>query len=106
MINFFSSMISGTFGLSLALMGYNYWALIFQTLSGSILRMFGLWYIVKRVPIIRFSWSSFKKQFKFGSKVFIQGLLKNILNEHSVLMHWKRVSNGSFRKLFKRKKVL
>jgi O-antigen/teichoic acid export membrane protein len=95
MINFFSSMISGAFGLSLALMGYNYWALIFQTLSGSILRMFGLWYIVKWVPIIRFSWSSFKKQFKFGSKVFIQGLLENIFNEIQSLIIGKNYQTAA-----------
>jgi teichuronic acid exporter len=86
-INFLSSIISGTIGLSLALTGYNYWALIFQTLSGSVLRMIGLWYIIKWVPIIKFSWSSFKEQFKFGSKVFVAGLMDNIFKEiHSLVI--------------------
>lgn len=86
-VNFFSSVISGSLGLGLALTGFNYWALIFQTLSGTVLRMAGLWYIVKWIPKLKFSLASFKEQFKFGSKVFITGILENISREiHSLVI--------------------
>lgn len=79
--NFISSVISGSIGLAFAYGGYHYWALIVQTLTGTLLRMFGLWYLVKWIPVLKFSWVSFKEQFSFGSKVFIQGLLESIFRE-------------------------
>ena len=86
-VNLTTSIISGIIGFVMALMGCNYWALIIQTLSGNILRMLGIWYIFKWVPEFKFSWTSFKEQFKFGSKVFVQGLLENIFKEiHSLVI--------------------
>lgn len=86
-VNFFSSLISGILGLSLALHGYNYWALVLQTLSSSVIRMLGILYIVKWIPILKFSWDSLKEQFQFGSKVFVAGLLESISKEfHSLVI--------------------
>lgn len=86
-INFAGSVISGTVGLSMALLDYGYWALIIQTLTGAILHMFGLWYAVKWKPLLQFSVFSFREQFKFGSRVFVQGLFESIFREiHSTVI--------------------
>ena len=37
-LNFAGSVVSGTVGLSMALLDYGYWALIIQTLTGAIFR--------------------------------------------------------------------
>lgn len=81
LINFSSAVISGALGLTLALSGFKYWALIFQTLCGSLLRMIGLLFTEKWKPILIFNINSFKEQFRFGSKVFFSGLLDSIFNE-------------------------
>ena len=86
-INFSGSVIAGTVGLSMALLDYGYWALIIQTLTGGILHMFGLWYAVKWKPLLQFSVFSFREQFKFGSRVFVQGLFESIFREiHSTVI--------------------
>jgi O-antigen/teichoic acid export membrane protein len=86
-------------GLSLAITGYGYWALIIQTLGGSILTMLGIWYAVKWRPMMKFSVASFRGQFKFGYKVFVQGLLESIFREiHSTVIGktYKTTSLGNY----------
>ncbi|HOZ14473.1 MAG TPA: lipopolysaccharide biosynthesis protein [Tenuifilaceae bacterium] len=86
-INLLSSILSGIIGLGLAYCGFHYWALIFQSLVGYLFRMLGLWYLVRWMPIFKFSLLSFKEQFNFGLKVFIQGLLDSIFKEiHSLII--------------------
>ena len=98
-INFSSSLVAGIAGLFLAISGYGYWALIVQTLAGSILTMLGIWYAVKWKPMLRFSADSFREQFRFGYKVFVQGLLESIFREiHSTVIGktYKTASLGNF----------
>jgi O-antigen/teichoic acid export membrane protein len=86
-------------GLSLALSGYGYWALIVQTLGGSVLTMLGIWYAVKWKPMLQFSFGSFREQFKFGYNVFVQGLLESIFREiHSTVIGktYKTASLGNY----------
>lgn len=85
-LNFCVAVISGTIGLAMALNGYGYWALVFQTLIGSVLKMFSLWAIVKWKPAFIFSMPSFREQFRFGSKVFVQGLFESIFREINSLV--------------------
>lgn len=98
-LNFSSTVISGGIGLTLALMNYGYWALVFQTLSGTILRMLSLWYIVKWKPLLMFSIHSFREQFRFGKNVFIQGLLESIFREiHSTVIgkNYQTIALGNY----------
>jgi teichuronic acid exporter len=86
-INFLASILSGSIGLGLALSGYGYWALVYQTLIGSFLRMIGFWIAIKWLPSPVFKWRSFIEQFQFGSKVFVQGLFESIFREiHSIVI--------------------
>jgi teichuronic acid exporter len=86
-INFASSIIAGIIGLSMAFLDYGYWALVMQTFTGTVLHMFGMWYAVRWKPLLKFSVFSFREQFRFGSKVFIQGLFESIFREiHSTVI--------------------
>lgn len=85
-LNFSAAVISGTIGLVMAFLGYGYWALVFQTILGSVIIMTGLWYIVKWKPSLQFNRQSFREQFKFGSKVFLQGLLESVFREINSLV--------------------
>ncbi len=80
-INLPSSIISGIIGLFIALKGYAYWALVFQTLLFTFIRMTGLLIVVRWRPVLKFNKESFIEQFRFGHKVFLQGLLESFFRE-------------------------
>lgn len=94
-INFTASSISGAIGLSTAIIFTSYWALIVQTLSGTFIRMLGYWIAAKYAIKLKFSWISFKEQFRFGSVVFLQGLLSTIVSEIQSLLIGKNYSTAS-----------
>lgn len=74
LINLFSALMSGICGITLALKGYEVWALVFQSLTGSIISSLGLWIFSSWKPEFLFSFTSFKSLFNYGYKVFLQGL--------------------------------
>lgn len=79
--------ISGLIGLLLAYQGYGVWALVFQTLSSSLLNTLLLWSFTKWTPLWFFSWKSFKSLFLFGSKLLLSGLLHTIyINLYSLVI--------------------
>lgn len=94
-INFSSSFFSGILGVILALSGFHYWALVVQTLSGSLLRMAGLMIAVKWKPDFVFEIQSFKNLFRFGSRIFILGLMESIFREVNSLVIGKTYSTAS-----------
>jgi O-antigen/teichoic acid export membrane protein len=68
------ALISGITGLSLALSGFEVWALVFQTLAGNLIYMAGLWITSKWRPLFVFNRVSFMELFGFGYKVLLQGI--------------------------------
>ena len=73
-INLPGALISGATGLILALKGYAVWALVFQTLTGNLIYLIGLWVSSNWKPEFIFSLKSFKSLFGFGYKILLQGL--------------------------------
>lgn len=73
-INLAGAVISGSTGLVLALRGYEVWALVFQTLSGNVIFLAGLWITSGWKPQFIFNFQSFKSLFNFGYKILLQGL--------------------------------
>lgn len=73
-IHLLSALISGMTGLALALKGYEVWALVFQTLSGNVIYLAGLWFSTRWKPRLVFDYRRFRTLFKFGYKVLLQGL--------------------------------
>lgn len=72
--------ISGGVGIFLAYRGFQVWALIAQSLVGSVLSVIFVWYKSPWRPSWMFSMKSLKEFFSFGSKLLASGLLDRIYN--------------------------
>ena len=75
-----ATVISGIVGILLAYQGYGIWALVWQGVVSSIVRMGLLWLMSKWRPRTGFSKSSFNYLFGYGSKLLASGLLDTIYN--------------------------
>ena len=75
-----ATVISGIVGILLAYQGYGIWALVWQGIASSIVRMGLLWLMSKWRPRTGFSKSSFNYLFGYGSKLLASGLLDTIYN--------------------------
>lgn len=78
--NVIGMVIGGIFGVFAARNGYGVWALVIQTLLGSMATSVSLWVFSNWSPSIAFSTTSFKSLFGYGSKLLIAGLYAQILN--------------------------
>lgn len=74
------TLLSGVVGLWMAYDGYGVWALVAQSVSGSLLRTVLLWLFVRWTPKLVFSWRSFREMFSFGSKLLTSRLLDTVYN--------------------------
>ena len=75
-----ATIISGIVGVVLAYQGYGVWALVWQGVVLSLVRMALLWLMSKWRPTTGFSKSSFNYLFGYGSKLLASGLLDTIYN--------------------------
>lgn len=75
-----STVISGILGILLAYLGYGVWALVWQGVIGSFIRMLLLWLFSKWRPHESFSKDSFHYLFGYGSKLLASGLLDTTYN--------------------------
>lgn len=80
LITFIVSICSGFIGILLAYKGFGVWALVFQSLLSVLLRTVISIVYVKWIPMIKFSFSSFKELFGFGSKLLGSNLIYTIYN--------------------------
>lgn len=74
-VNLSSSIVSGFFGILLALKGFGVWSLVFMDISNSLVALILYWYNTKWIPKFVFSKRSFKYLFGFGSKLLATGIL-------------------------------
>lgn len=74
-INLATTIISGILAILLAFNGFGVWALVFQTISKSVLTAIIMWFATKWKPNFNFSKSSFLSLFAFGSKLLISNIL-------------------------------
>lgn len=75
-----ATIISGIVGVVLAYLEYGVWALVWQGVVMSLVRMGLLWLMSKWRPTTGFSKSSFNYLFGYGSKLLASGLLDTIYN--------------------------
>lgn len=73
-ISFVATIFSGITGVILALKGFAVWALVFQTLSGSLISTGLLWIKSSWKPAFIFDIDRFKQLYHYGWKIFLQGL--------------------------------
>ncbi len=86
----FSSLISGLIGIVLAYCGKGIWALAFQSVSATFIKVVLLWFYTRWVPQIVFSKEAFHRLFSYGSKILAAGLLNEIYN------HLNTIAIGRF----------
>ena len=82
-----SLLLSNTVGLTLALLGFAYWALILQTVLHYVIGTALTWHYVKWRPTFSFDIQPLKEMFPFSCKVLITGLF-SVMNANifSVLL--------------------
>lgn len=61
--------------LTLAYMGWSYWALLAQGVFSGVVQLIIVWCVSPWKPRLVFSWRSFRELFGFGSKLAVSGLL-------------------------------
>ncbi len=80
-INFIAAVVSGGIAYYMALNSFGVWSLVGLTLSRSILTAVLTWYYISWKPNWKFSTSSFKQLFSFGSNVLASSLLNVAVNK-------------------------
>ncbi|WP_430905496.1 lipopolysaccharide biosynthesis protein [Maribacter sp. 2-571] len=71
-----SSVISGSIGIYAAVNGHGVWALVYHSLSRSVLLALLYWMLNRWHPTLIFNKTSFRSLFSFGSKLMLSELLK------------------------------
>ncbi|WP_282050990.1 lipopolysaccharide biosynthesis protein [Maribacter aquivivus] len=84
-VNFTSTVISGVIAIYLAYKDFGEWALVYQTLIKSMLMALFFWFATKWKPILIFSKESFKSLFGFGSKLLVNSIMNNLVNNFASL---------------------
>lgn len=83
--SFISSVISGVVGITLAYMGLGIWALVYQSLTISFINLLFVWIYSKWIPLLVFSWKSFKELGSYGSKLLLASLLSSLYENFTPL---------------------
>ena len=81
-----ATLVSGLFGITLALQGFGVWALVGQTLSQKALGSICSWYQTRWLPKPVFDTSRFGVLFSYGSKLAVSGLLYQGFNNIYLLV--------------------
>lgn len=79
-VSLIASILSGIFGVAMALKGFGVWSLIGQQLSSSYLSTICLWFFRPWRPALIFSFKSLREMFGFGSRLLAAGLLNQIFD--------------------------
>lgn len=91
-ITFMAGLISGLAGIVMAYNDLGVWALVTQSLLNSLLNVLLLFFYLKWIPLLKFSWESFGNLFLFGSKILFSQLLHTIYTNLYSLVIGKRYS--------------
>ena len=76
--NIIGSLIAGIVSVFLAMKGFGTWALVAQLMIKSFLTSLFLWVFCKWIPLFKFSFSSLKQMFGFGSRLTLANLVYSI----------------------------
>lgn len=79
-INLISVVFSSLVGIGMAYFGLGIWSLVGQLLSRYVINTALTWYYSPWRPSLKFSMTSLKSMFPFGSRILVSGLLKEIFN--------------------------
>lgn len=72
------TVVSAVVGISMALLGFGAWALVFQYLTNVLIDTVFLWFTVKWRPKLMFSFRRAKSMFSYGGKILVSSLLETV----------------------------
>lgn len=81
--NISAIIISGSIGVFLASKGFGYWALTFQALIFSLLRVIGIWFFSKWRPSMQIVFRPIKEMFSYSIRLLITSLV-GVINSNLV----------------------
>lgn len=93
-ISVVTQLVTGAIGLTLAYQGWGIWALVFQQVGSSVVRLLLTQYYLRWVPKLVFSRASFHRMFSYGSKILCSGMINTIYSNVYTLVIG-RVYNAS-----------
>ena len=73
-VSVIATLLSGIIGITMAYRGFGVWSLVAQSLSTNLFRTTLLWIFHRWRPALRFSLTSLRTMFAFGSKLLLSGL--------------------------------
>jgi O-antigen/teichoic acid export membrane protein len=85
-VSLVASIVSGLMSIYWAYTGHGVWSLVYQSIARSIISGAMLWLLSTWRPQLRFSKSSFKTMYAFGSKMMLSGLLHTIYTNMTTLV--------------------
>lgn len=89
-----SVLVSGIIGLWMAYSSHGVWAIVWQSVIRNFLNVALLWLFAKWLPILQFSWISFREMWSFGYKLLLSGLINTLYNNVCQLIIGKVFSAG------------
>ncbi len=89
-----SVLISGIIGIWMVYNGYGVWAIVWQSVIRNGLNVALLWLFAKWLPMLQFSWTSFREMWSFGFKLLLSSLIGRIYNNIYQLIIGKVFSAG------------
>lgn len=81
-----STLLSGIAGVICAYYGMGVWALVVQTVLAQVINMVFVWMYLHWMPLLIFSWQSFREMGSFGSKLLASSLLQTIYTNLTTLV--------------------
>ena len=79
-ISLIATFTSATTGVTLALLGYGVWALVWMSIIGGVVGVIARWFIIAWRPRLKFSFARLRSLFAFGWKMAASSLLNSIFN--------------------------
>lgn len=94
-ISLLSAVVSGIAGIVMALAGFGVWALVYQSIISTVLRILLLFLYVKWIPRTGFSKDSFKRLFSFSSKLFIASIISSVYDNITGVVIGKQFNSAA-----------
>jgi len=84
-VSVFSTVVSGTVGVLLAVNHFGVWSLVGQSLSAQLARLFSLWTFAVWRPQISFEWAAIKMVAPFGSRVLVATITESLYENMNII---------------------
>ncbi len=75
-----SAIVGGVIGISMALLGFGVWSLVWSSIISAAVNSAQLWIYSKWIPDLSFNYNKFKSHFHYGYKLTLSELLDRIFN--------------------------